>query len=165
LGLGLPIDLFSDCLNINYTPKILLPNDILMLNEIGETILPTTADSPGAKVAKVGQYIDTYAANCLSPENQNSLKVDLKKIKLEILKNTGKNFLHLNKNQRFNYLTKLDELSKKEAGHYFLQIKYLIKMAYFTSKEGITKAQRYVAIPTEYKGEIKYNSGEKSWAL
>jgi Gluconate 2-dehydrogenase subunit 3 len=48
--------------------------------------------------------------------------------------------------------------------YYFIMIKQLTLFGYFTSKEGATKALRYVAVPGKYEPCITYKKGDKAWA-
>ena len=50
--------------------KILTAAQVALLNEIAETIIPTTADSPGAKAAKVGEFMNVMVTDCYLPANQ-----------------------------------------------------------------------------------------------
>jgi hypothetical protein len=43
-------------------------------------------------------------------------------------------------------------------------MKQLAILGYFTSKEGATKALRYVAVPGKYDGALPYKKGDKAWA-
>src|SRR5690606_4040444 len=44
--------------------------DVALLNEIGETILPTTPGSPGAGAANVGAFMNVMVTDCYGPEEQ-----------------------------------------------------------------------------------------------
>ena len=47
----------------------LTKDDIAFLNEVGETILPATA-TPGAKEAKVGEFMSVYVKDCYDPKDE-----------------------------------------------------------------------------------------------
>ena len=40
------------------------------LDEVGETILPVTASSPGAKEAKIGEFMKTIVTDCYDEKDQ-----------------------------------------------------------------------------------------------
>src|SRR5690606_15334886 len=42
---------------------------IKMMNEVADTIIPTT-DTPGAKAAKVGQFMAVMVSDCYEPDDQ-----------------------------------------------------------------------------------------------
>ena len=48
-------------------------DDVLaLLDEIGETILPATASSPGAKASKIGEFMKIIVTDCYSPAEQKT---------------------------------------------------------------------------------------------
>jgi Gluconate 2-dehydrogenase subunit 3 len=158
-------EIHANCLYESYLPAILKPNQIILLNEIGETILPNTKAAPGAKAAKVGNFIDIYVANCFSLQNQEKLNLDLTKFNLTCKNRFAKNYQQISKIEKTIFLKSIDKEQKLEPNHFFTNIKSLILMAYFTSKEGMVLAQEYLPIPGAFKGEITYKKGQKAWAL
>src|ERR1700712_5632867 len=46
------------------------PENIAFLDEVGETILPATASSPGAKEAKIGEFMKTIVTDCYEEKDQ-----------------------------------------------------------------------------------------------
>src|SRR5260370_30946683 len=46
------------------------PENISFLDEVGETILPTTASSPGAKEAKIGEFMKAIVSDCCEEKDQ-----------------------------------------------------------------------------------------------
>src|SRR5436189_4070735 len=48
------------------------PDDITLLDEVGETILPVTASSPGAKEAQIGQFMKTIVTDCYDENDQKT---------------------------------------------------------------------------------------------
>src|SRR6478672_9362766 len=45
-------------------------DNIAFFDEVGETILPTTASSPGAKAAKIGDFMKTIVTDCYPEKDQ-----------------------------------------------------------------------------------------------
>lgn len=56
------------------------------------------------------------------------------------------------------------EKLRQVPGYYFVQMKQLALLGFFTSKEGATKALRYIAVPGKYDGALPYKKGDKAWA-
>jgi hypothetical protein len=57
------------------TPKkegLFAADDIALLDEVGDTILPTTASSPGAKAAQIGQFMKTIVTDCYTEDDQRT---------------------------------------------------------------------------------------------
>lgn len=144
--------------------------DTALLDEIGDTILPETASSPGAKAARIGEFMKMIVSDCYSELEQRTFVDGIGKL-LALCRDTyNDSFINLSPSKRIELLTKLDteaasfSSTKKEDGpdHYFSMIKQLTLWGYFTSEPGATKALRYVPIPGRYDGCVDYN-GEPAW--
>jgi hypothetical protein len=150
----------------------LTPDDISFLDEVGETILPTTASSPGAKDAKIGNFMKTIVNDCYEDKDQKIFLDGMQKLDAASKTKNGKSFLESDATQRHDLLVDLDKeqkdyMSKKkpeDPSHYFRMMKELSLWGYFTSEIGATKALRYVAVPGKYEGCIPYKKGDKAWA-
>ena len=148
--------------------------DVALLDEIGETILPTTPDSPGAKAAQVGAFIQTIVMDCFSPEEQQVFRDGLRKLNADTQAQHGQPFPTLTAPQKHAHLLTLEDevraLAETQAPedaemHYYSMIKQLTVWGYFSSEIGATQALRYLPVPGRYEGCIPYNEGEKAWAL
>jgi len=146
-------------------------NDISFLDEVGETIIPATS-TPGAKEAKIGEFMKTIVTDCYEEKDQKIFLDGLQKLDDASKKKNGKSFLESTPEQRHNLLVDLDKeqkeyVSKKkpeDPNHYFRMMKELTLWGYFSSEVGATKALRYVAVPGKYEGCIPYKKGDKAWA-
>ena len=162
--------------------------DIPYLDEIAETIIPTT-DTPGAKAAGVGKFMTVYVADCYNEDNQKAFHEGLDKINDASKKKFDAAFMKITPQQRHELLVELDkeakDYQKKKADHdkaenekiakdkdykkqdmpphYFRLMKELTLLGYFTSEVGATKALRYVETPGRYEGCIPYTKGEKAF--
>ncbi|RYY30363.1 MAG: gluconate 2-dehydrogenase subunit 3 family protein [Sphingobacteriaceae bacterium] len=146
--------------------------DIAFMNEVGETILPTTS-TPGAKAANVGKFMAVMVRDCYTPENQKVFTDGVTKLDDACKKKNGKKFMECDPKQRTAILIDLDKeqkdyqtsKKKEEPNHYFRMIKELTMLGYFTSEVGATKALRYLPVPGKYDGNYPYKKGDKAWAL
>jgi hypothetical protein len=146
-------------------------NDIAYLDEIAETILPTTS-TPGAKAAKVGQFMTVMVNDCYEEKDQKSFREGMDKINDLSEKQYNNSFMKITPQQRHELLVKLDGEQKEftknkkpeEAGHYFRLMKELTMLGYFTSEIGSTQARRYVPVPGKFEGCIPYKKGDKAFA-
>ena len=142
-----------------------------MLNEVGETILPATA-TPGAKAADVGAFMAVMVQDCYKPEDQQVFLKGLEQLEEASKKQFGKKFMKLSADERTSLLTSLDGEQKdfmatkkpEQPSHYFRMMKELTMLGFFTSEVGATQALRYVAIPGRYEGCIDYKKGDRAWA-
>lgn len=144
-------------------------DQVNLLNEIAETILPETS-SPGAKAAKVGDFMALMVKDCYKPEDQKVFIKGLLDLDAACEKKYGQNFLQCNTEQRTALLIDLDKEQKafkekpENANHYFRMMKELTLLGFFTSEVGATKALRYIAIPGKYDSCIPYKKGDRAWA-
>ena len=153
--------------------------DIPYLDEVAETILPATG-TPGAKAAKVGQFMTVIVNDCYEEGDQKTFHEGMKQLNDAFDKKYSTSFMKGTPQQRHDFLVDLDKEAKehqkkrgeakeknkddKTSNHYFSLMKQLTLWGYFTSKEGMMNALRYNPVPGHYEGCIDYKKGEKSFA-
>lgn len=143
-------------------------SDIAFLDEVAETIFPKTS-TPGAKDAKVGQYMSVMVTDCYESKDQQAFREGMKKINEACDKMHKHGFMKASPEQRKELLVSLDkeradyQKNKKaeDPNHYFQYFKQLTIMGYFTSKEGRQGATRYEPVPGKYLGDVPYKKGDK----
>ncbi|MCK6692303.1 MAG: gluconate 2-dehydrogenase subunit 3 family protein [Thermoanaerobaculia bacterium] len=143
---------------------------IKLMNEVADTILPTT-NTPGAKTAKVGQFIAVIVSDCYKADEQKRFVDGLATLDQRCKQKYGKNFMRCSKSQRHDYLVELDKEQKEppkdkkngEPPVFFKTFKDLTVWGYFTSEIGCTQALRMVEIPGRYEGCTPYQKGERAW--
>ncbi len=146
-------------------------SQVALLDEIGETILPAT-NTPGAKAAEVGKFMEVMVRDCYSPEQQTVFKAGMESIEQASRKMNGKKFMESTATQRHDLLVSLEKEAKtynesKEKDkpvHYYTMMKQLTLWGFFTSKTGMTETLRYLPIPGRYDGALPYAKGDKAWA-
>jgi hypothetical protein len=147
---------------LEFTPK-----DIAFLDEIGEAIIPTT-DTPGAKEAKIGEFMVMMVKETYSGEQQETFVSGLNMIRKDYKETTGKDFMEATVEERTSYL---NDLHKKSLAHaendpkVILMLKDLTVLGYFTSEIGATQQLRYVETPGKYDPCLEYKAGDKVFAL
>jgi Gluconate 2-dehydrogenase subunit 3 len=160
----------TGCVSPEKKDGVFSPEDIGLLDEIGETILPTTAKSPGAKAAKIGEFMKTMVIDCYSASEQKIFFEGLAKFS-EYCVQRGGHFLKLDDQVRISIVSAIDKEAEahskskadKDPEHYFSMIKQLTILGYFSSEPGATKALRYVPIPGRYEGCVEYKKGDGAW--
>lgn len=151
---------------VNFSEK-----DVALLDEIADTILPTTK-TPGAKAAKVGQFMTVMVNDCYEEKDQKIFHDGMKKIQNLSEKEYNDKFTGITPQQRHSLLVKLDSEQKEamktwkadQPKHYFRLMKELTLLGYFTSEIGCTQARRYIQTPGRYDACIPYKKGDKAWA-
>lgn len=146
-------------------------DDVAYLDEIAETILPATS-TPGAKAAKVGQFMTVMVNDCYTEADQKVFHEGMDKLNKAAEKKFDKGFMSLTPQQRHDLLVGLDAEQKdhqknkkeEEPSHYFRMMKELTLLGYFTSEIGSKQARRYVPVPGRFEGCIPYKKGDKAFA-
>jgi hypothetical protein len=144
---------------------------ISLLDEMGETILPATS-SPGAKAAKIGEFMNVMVRDCYTESDQKVFREGIEKLDKQCEKEHGKPFMKATAAERTAFFTKMDAEQKaymkdktaEQPSHHFRMLKELTLLGFFTSEVGATKALRYIAIPGKYDGDVPYKKGDKAWA-
>lgn len=166
----IPVPLFLQGCRAEETTELLFftQDELELLKQIADTILPETPGSAGAKAAGVGPFIDRYVADCLAADDQQVVRQGLIELEDTCREQFGKPFLRLAADEQHDCLVALDmeaEIHQQTVPHYFTLLKGMTLLGYFTSEAGATQALRYVAVPGKYEGSIPYQSGEKAWAI
>ena len=147
-------------------------DDIALLDEVSDTILPDTPKSPGAKAAKTGAFIALMVKDTYSPEDQKIFRDGMVALDEASKKaNGGATFMKATPAQRTALLTTLDKeqfdfqkVRKEQPQHYFRMIKELTMLGFFTSEIGYNKAMRYKESPGPFQPCVPYTKGDPAWA-
>jgi hypothetical protein len=146
-------------------------SDRALLDEIGETIIPTTA-TPGAKAAGVGAFISMMVTDCYDDAHQAIFYSGLVQLEAACRALHGRNFLDCTPAERTALLAQLDGAARQHHAqhpgedappHYFRLLKQLTLLGYFTSEIGCTQALRYVEVPGDFRGSEPYHRGDRAW--
>ncbi len=93
---------------VNFTP-----NDIAFLDEVSETIIPTT-DTPGAKAAKVATFMTVMVKDCYEPSDQKIFREGMGNIDKASKKKFDKSFMKISAEQRTQLLNEINQEMKDE---------------------------------------------------
>lgn len=141
--------------------------DTALMDEIGETILPDSDRSPGAKAAEIGKFMQIIVSDCYTEKDAALFKSGLKEIDQAAYQQYGAGFIKLSPQQRFDLLVEFDKTARtqEKAGtqHFYTMFKQLTIWGYFSSEIGQTKALRYNPSPGGYDGNTNYKPGDRAW--
>jgi len=158
--------------------------DIALLDEIADTILPTTS-TPGAKAAKTGPFMALMVTDVYSDREQQVFRDGMRALEDACRAMHGTGFMQATPAQRLSLLQILDREQKTAMeersnpartrypaaqpapdapAHYFRMMKELALLGYFTSEIGYTQAMRYRETPGRYDPDVPHAPGDKSWA-
>lgn len=156
LGAGLPGSAEAAAVTPN--------DDQALLEDIADTLLPTTPASPGAKAAGVGAMMMLMLADCESPETQQRVAAGLRELRAAC-RERGGGFASLPVAERERLLTELDAAAQKVGEeHWFTRVRALALQTYFNSEVGLTQALRYIPVPGRYDGCVPLEPGQPAWA-
>jgi len=142
---------------------ILSDADLALLNEVGETILPATAGSGGAKAANVAECIGDMVRSFYDEKEQATFTDGIVRLQAASRdKFSGRRYLQLTATERYDLLLGLDQIRPQP--DYYRMIKQLVVLAYFTSEIGATQAMAHVAVPGRFDGVVAIPPGTKCWS-
>ncbi len=180
----------SDAANTNFA---LSADYKSLLAELAEVIIPKT-DTPGAKEAGVGPFIELMLKDCYSTLQQEHFQAGLKKVEEES-KKLGGSFVSLSAENKITLMKTMRDEAKKESEAvvakakqidtesgltkqeqkkkdevevpvpFFNLLRELTTFGYFTSEPGATLALNHIPIPGRFEGCIKITPGTKAYAL
>jgi hypothetical protein len=157
----------SGCKQPNKNTTQFSEKDILLMDEIGETILPDSERSPGAKAAGIGIFMRTIVGDCYDEKDKIIFIAGLKEVEATAQKKYGASFVKISSQQRFDLLSDYDKAAKRvvdnSTPHFFTMLKQLTIWGYFTSEIGQTKALRYNPVPGSFNGNTEYKPGDRAW--
>ena len=87
--------------------------DIAFLDEVAETILPTT-NTPGAKAAQVGAFMALMVTDCYTERDQKIFREGMRNIDNASHKKFSKSFMEITPEQRLQLLNEIDKEMKSE---------------------------------------------------
>jgi hypothetical protein len=135
--------------------------DIALLDEIGETIIPTT-NTPGAKAAGIGAFMAMMVTDCYDSAQHVAFQAGLEQLRRE-------GFLQATPADRTARLNALDAESRQQRtgraasgpAHFFKMMKQLTILGYCTSEIGATQVFEFTEVPGRLDGNVPYKKGDR----
>lgn len=135
--------------------------DVAFLDEVGETILPATDDSLGAKAAEIGAFMREIVSTTYSDADRGVFLAGIGKLDAFSRERTERGFMELRPEERFGLLL---ELEKGETPRYYSMMKQLTLWGYFSSEIGATQALNHLPVPGRWDPCIKVGPDTKAWS-
>lgn len=160
-------------------PKTLNPHQDATVTAMAETILPQT-NTPGAKGAKVNEFIDVILTDWATAEERKQFLSGLAGVDEQCTTLYGKKFLDCAAPQQEALLRSFDEQWVAEEmvpkprmtgyerrdqqlqGNFFGVFKRLTLYGYYTSEIGFTQELKKVIIPGSYHGCVPLSESSKT---
>lgn len=155
--------MLAGIVNAATSDRALTAEELALLNEIGETILPTTAGSPGAKSADVAGFMQVIVRDFYDEKERATFLAGPVQLNEACrAKFTGHGFLDLSASERYDLLMTFEQT--KPPPDYYKMIKQLTVWGYYSSEIGATQAMRHVAVPERFEGNVTIQPGAKAWS-
>jgi hypothetical protein len=147
------------------TTGVLTAGDQALAEEIADTILPTTAASPGAKAAGAGPAMNLLLTDCYDEEAQQRVVGGLAALRTTCRDRCGGGFASMPRPEREALLREIDAESRRAGEeHWYRLVSELAHRAYFSSEVGMTQALRWVETPGRWEGCVPLRPGQPAWA-
>jgi gluconate 2-dehydrogenase gamma chain len=162
-----------------YVPTFFSEDQARLLSALCETIIPRT-DTPGAIDANVPGFIDDLVGTVYTPKQQKAIIDGLDAFGAEAKTAMGDDFTELSPEKQLEYVKKKNEEALADGGSagsegwwaagsgkprpFFLDIKELTLLGFFTSEPGATKVLQYNQVPGPFKGCVPLAEVGKTWA-
>lgn len=149
------------------SPGFLTKTQIALVQQLGEIIIPAT-ETPGAIGAGVHTFISSHITDCFAPLEQQQFVSGLNRIDNISKKTWRKIFIKISPKQQIALLTDMEKAQGEFDNNdrvFFKQFKGLVMFGYYTSEIGAAQELAYLAIPGNFKGDVKFNTLGKAWAL
>jgi len=150
-----------------YIFKTLDPDQSQTVATIAELIIPQT-DTPGAKAARVHEFIDLILTEWFSSEESERFLAGL----TDLDRRSGKRFNDCDEAEQIGILKELEAeaLASQKKGpriplapashrHFFLAMKSLTLIGYYTSEIGMKEELEYVMFPVSYDACTTFDRG------
>jgi hypothetical protein len=140
------------------SPRFFTADELALVDELSDMIIPTDAQSGGARAAGVAAYLDSRFAEAFEKDEPERFRAGIKAIETLSQQLHGTTFMAATAEQRLALLTQIASAEsdpKTDAEKFFKQIKGATIGAYYTSKIGIHDDQQYkgnVVQTGEYAG-------------
>lgn len=138
---------------------------IALLAEMADTIIPDT-DTPGAKAAKVEEFIVVTVEACLPPKQRDAFWMWLDAAEKQCISTYGRSYTACTTDERNSLMRSLEAMTKTappDQPAFFSMLKSMTMHGYFTSEIGATQALNYDPIPGQWIADMPIDGNTKAW--
>jgi len=152
-----------------WTPRSLSPEQNELVTTLAELIIPET-DTPGAKAARVNEFVDLLLTEWLPAEDKDRFMAGLDDLDTRFQQSYGKRFVEGTSAQQTQMLTVLDgeaaeaRRAKSKAQPFFGMMKEFTLTGYYTSEIGITQELLFQPATDKFEGCIPLERVGRAWA-
>jgi len=149
---------------ISHTPETISEYSHLPITEdqqklmaaLGESIIPSEPNSPGAGDVSATVFALTMLNDCFSDKDREKFMKGLKQFDADVRKSYGRSFESCSKADRDKIVAKINSQHppQDDASYFFHTMKHLTLEAYTSSQYFLTKIHLYKLIPGPYNSHV-----------
>jgi hypothetical protein len=152
---------------LGWKPQFFNEKQALLVAALSNQILPRT-DTPGALDVGVDVFVDKMVGEVYSEDEQKQFLKGLEELEKNSESKNGKLFTDLESQEQYDFLYGLESDiqhlsfdSSPQEKPFFLMLKELVLLGYFTSEEVMTKHLDYQPVPAQLVGCETMKSNQK----
>ena len=149
---------------LNWVPKFLSAHEVALVDAASSRILPS-GKTPGATDAGVSEFIDEMLQEFYPLEDQQLFQSGLAALENQSQTLHNKPFLKTSEAEQDRVLSELAAIARQQVSStqknskpFFLMIKELTVLGFFTSEVGATQVLQYDDVPGGYQGCCLFGS-------
>jgi len=151
---------------VDWNPQYFSPERARMVSALAETILPET-DTPGALQAGVPYFIEEMVFTGYNEEARERFLSGMDAFNELARTVHGRRYADLDDDLQFRFASEQNRLAiegELPMPTFFMIMKELTMMGYFTSEIGAKQTLTYEKIPGRYDGCVPFEEIGKTWA-
>lgn len=153
-----------DAKEASATNAPLAADDVQLLEQLADTLLPTTPSSPGAAAAGAGSVMALLVTDCYERGAAERVREGLAAVRTRCESACGGPFTKLSPSEREKLVREIDaEAVAAGDAHWFHLVRRLSLQAYFSTETGMTRALRYIRVPGHWTGCLPLEPGQPAW--
>jgi len=154
----------ADATRIPATSGFFTDDQLARLDAIADIIIPET-DTPGARAARVPEFIDSMMTNWASEETRADYVAVLEQIDVRAITEFGAGFLELAPELGLETVRMHDEEAFAAEDEAYTNFKELVLLGYYHSEVGATRELRYEHVPGQWRACIPLSAARRTWAF
>ncbi|MGF1671001.1 MAG: gluconate 2-dehydrogenase subunit 3 family protein [Balneolaceae bacterium] len=151
---------------VDWKPVFFSNAQARLVSELAETILPED-EHPGARELGVPAFIESMVAEIYDKDNRDRFVQGIESFNNSARQMYNSDFADCTPEQKFELADRFNReaLTEEHSNRpFFLAMKELTILGYFTSETGATKVIKHNPVPGVYEGCIPYEEVGKVWA-
>ncbi|MCW9706471.1 gluconate 2-dehydrogenase subunit 3 family protein [Fodinibius salsisoli] len=154
-----------------FTPQTLSAAQNKLVTVFSERIIPAT-DTPGAKAAKVNEFIDHMLTNWNTDQEKEHFLKGLNHVEEFSNSEFGSNFVELSKDDQISLMEQLEQeaidnpnpVPGSDLKPFFSMMKEFTVVGYYTSEIGASEELKSNLVPGYYDACMPYSEVGRAWS-